>query len=444
MARIQLSDHFNYKKLLRFVLPSIIMMIFTSVYGVVDGLFVSNYVGKTPFAALNLIMPLLMIMGAIGFMIGTGGSAIVSKTLGEGEQKKANQYFSMLVYATIASGLVLTAAGLIWIRPIAAAMGADASMMEDCVLYGRILLFSLTAFMLQCVFQSFLVTAEKPKLGLGITVMAGLTNIFLDFLFVAVFRWGLAGAAFATAISQIVGGVLPLFYFARKNDSLLRLTKASWNRKVLLKTCTNGSSELMTNISMSLVNILYNFQLMRLAGQDGVAAYGVIMYVNFTFSSIFIGYSIGCAPIFSYHYGAANHAELKSLFRKSLILTGIWGVLLTALAIALAAPLSHLFVGYDAELYQMTSHGFRLYALSFLLCGFNIFGSAFFTALNNGAVSAAISFLRTLLFQIVVVIVLPILFGLNGIWLAVVAAELLALLVTVTFFATKKKQYHYA
>lgn len=444
MPRIQLSDHFTYRKLLRFVLPSIVMMIFTSVYGVVDGLFVSNYVGKTPFAALNLIMPLLMIMGAIGFMIGTGGSAIVSKTLGEGDKEKANHYFSMLIYTTIISGLVLTAAGLIWLRPIAAAMGADASMLEDCVLYGRILLFSLTAFMLQCVFQSFLVTAEKPNLGLGITVMAGLTNIFLDFLFVAVFRWGLAGAAFATAMSQMVGGVLPLFYFARKNDSLLHLTKASWNWKVLLKTCTNGASELMTNISMSLVNILYNFQLMRLAGQDGVAAYGVIMYVNFTFSSIFIGYSIGSAPVFSYHYGAANHAELKSLFRKSLLLTGIWGIALTALAIVLAAPLSRLFVGYDAGLYQMTSHGFRLYALSFLLCGFNIFGSAFFTALNNGAVSAAISFLRTLLFQIAVVLVLPAIFGINGIWLAVVVAELLALLVTVTFFAAKKNQYHYA
>ncbi len=441
--RIQLFEHFTYKKLLRFVLPSIIMMIFTSIYGVVDGLFVSNLVGKTPFAALNLIMPLLMIMGALGFMIGTGGSAIVSKTLGEGNREKANKYFSMLVYITIGSGIILTVIGLIFIRPIAAAMGADGSMLEGCVLYGRILLISLTAFMLQNVFQSFLVTAEKPNLGLAITVGAGFTNIILDFLFIAVFGWGLAGAAIATAFSQVIGGISPIIYFLRKNNSLLRLTKAKFNGKVLLKTCTNGSSELMTNISLSVVNILYNFQLMSIAGEDGVAAYGVIMYVNFVFTAIFIGYSIGSAPIIGYHFGASNHAELKNLFRKSLVLIGIWGISLTVLAVGLSAPLSKIFVGYDQALFEMTSHGFRLYALSFIVNGFNIFGSAFFTALNNGAISATISFLRTLVFQIAVLLILPAIIGLDGIWLAIVIAELLALIVTIVFFITKKNQYHY-
>ena len=442
--RIQLSEHFSYQKLLRFVLPSVVMMIFTSIYGVVDGLFVSNFVGKTPFAAVNLIMPLLMILGALGFMIGTGGSAIVSKTMGEGNLEKANQYFSMLVYVTIAGGILLTILGQIGIRPLAMAMGATENMIDDCVLYGRILLVSLTAFMLQNVFQSFFVTAEKPQLGLGITVAAGLTNMVLDFLFIAVFHWGVAGAAVATALSQVVGGIVPIFYFMRSNNSRLRISKAKWDGRVLLKSCTNGSSELMTNVSMSLVNMLYNFQLMRLVGENGVAAYGVIMYVNLIFVSIFLGYSIGSAPIVGYHYGAANHGELKSLFRKSLTLIGIAGIVLTLLAVGLSGPLSKIFVGYDEELFALTKHGFRLYSLSFLVTGFNIFGSAFFTALNNGVVSATISFLRTLLFQIIVVLILPIFIGINGIWLAIVVAELMALVVTMLFFITKRKQYHYA
>ena len=349
----------------------------------------------------------------------------------------------MLFRSTIAGGLALSAVGLIWIRPIAAAMGADAAMIEDCVLYGRILLISLTAFMLQNVFQSFLITAEKPYWGLGITVAAGLTNIILDFLFIAVFRWGLAGAAVATALSQVVGGAIPMFYFARRNNSLLRLTKTGFYGKILFKTCTNGSSELMTNVSMSLVNILYNYQLMNIAGEDGVAAYGVIMYVNFIFAAIFIGYSIGCAPIVGYHYGAGNHEELKNLFRKSIAIVSLLGIVLTVAAAGLSQPLSKIFVGYDPALSQMTSHGFQLYSLSFLAVGVNIFGSGFFTALNNGAVSATISFLRTLVFQVAAILVLPLLLGLDGIWLAVVAAELLALVVTAIFFFTKRKRYHY-
>ncbi len=441
--KIQLSEHFTYKKLLRFVFPSIMMMIFTSIYGVVDGLFVSNFVGKLPFAAINLIMPFLMILGALGFMIGTGGSAIVAKTLGEGKKERANRYFSMLVYVTIAAGILLTVCGEIFIRPITVLLGARGSMIDYCVLYGQIILVALPFFMLQNVFQSFLVTAQKPQLGLIMTVAAGVTNMVLDFLFIAVFNWGIAGAAIATAISQVVGGVAPLIYFMCKNSSLLRLTKPIMDWRVLLKTCTNGSSELMTNISMSVVNMLYNFQLMRFAGEDGVAAYGVIMYVNFIFVSIFIGYSIGSAPIIGYHYGAGNTFELKNMFKKSLILVGGFGVILTVLAEIMAFPLSKIFVGYDNSLLEMTCRGFMLYSISFIIIGFNIFASAFFTALNNGLVSAVISFLRTLAFQIVAVIILPVLFGLNGIWLSIVAAEAAALAVTVICFVINNKRYHY-
>lgn len=442
--RIQLSDHFTYKRLLRFVLPSIVMMVFTSIYGVVDGLFVSNFVGKTSFAAINLIMPLLMGLGTIGFMIGTGGGALVSKTMGEGQGEKANQHFSMLICITVISGIVLTVIGLIAIRPVAMAMGATGKLLEDCILYGSIMLAFQTAFMLQNVFQSLFAVAEKPKLGLAITVAAGMTNIILDALFIAVFRWGLTGAAVATVISQVVGGVIPILYFTRRNSSLLRLTKPVFQGKTILKVCTNGSSELMTNLSSSVISVLYNLQLIKLAGENGIAAYGVIMYVNFIFNAIFFGYAIGSAPVVGYHYGAKNHAELKNLFRKSLTLMGICGVSLTGLALVLSAPLSRTFVGYDPVLYEMTAHGFRLFALSFLMGGFNIFSSAFFTALNNGFVSAAISFARTLLFQSVMVLTLPLLLGIDGIWLAIAVAELLALFVTVFFFIQKKKRYHYA
>lgn len=441
--KIQLSDHFTYKRLIRFVLPSIVMMVFTSVYGVVDGLFVSNYAGKTSFAAVNLIMPVIMIMGTIGLMIGTGGSAIVSKTLGEGKKEKASEYFSMLVYTSIILGVLFTIAGLLLLRPIAIAIGAEGEILENCIVYGRILIIATVPFILQYMFQSFFVTAEKPTLGLIVTIAAGVTNIILDWLLVGIFNYGIEGAAAATAMSQVIGGILPLFYFASKNKSLLRLTKAKFYGKVFLKACTNGSSELMTNVSMSLVNMLYNTQLLKLEGENGVAAYGVIMYVNLIFLSIFIGYSIGSAPVFGYHYGAENHKELKELLKKSLIITGTSGVILTAAAILLASPLSKIFVGYDQELFELTCNGFKLFSISFLISGFNIFASSFFTALGNGLVSATISFSRTLLFQVAAVMLLPIILGINGIWLAIVAAEAMAIIVTAIFLITNKKKYRY-
>lgn len=438
---IRLSDHFTAKRLIRFVMPSIIMMIFTSIYSVVDGLFVSNYVGKTAFAALNLIYPPLAMLGGLGFMIGTGGSAIVAMTLGEGKKDKANEYFSFLIYVTIAVGLTLTVVGFGVLRPIAMLLGAQGQMLENCLVYGWTILAFQTAFMLQFVFQSFFVTAEKPKLGLAVTVAAGLTNVVLDYLLVGVFRFGLLGAAVATGMSQVVGGVLPLVYFAGKNGSLLKLTKAKWNKWVLVKTCTNGSSELMSNISASVVNILYNYQLMLRAGENGVAAYGVMMYMSFVFSAVYLGYAVGCAPIISFHYGAANRDELKNLFRKSIGLNGAAGLFMIAAAQLAADPLMRIFVGYDGDLFAMTRDGFRLYAMAFLITGLNIFGSAFFTALGNGGVSALISFLRTLVFQVLSVLILPVYLGVSGIWMAVVVAEVLSLAVTAGLLMANRKKY---
>ncbi len=441
--RIQLSDHFTYGRLLRFVAPSAVMMIFTSVYSVVDGLFVSNYAGKTPFASLNLIYPFLMILGAVGFMIGTGGAAVVGKTLGEGRREKANEYFSMLVYSSLVCGIIFVILGQIFIRRVAVFLGAGGEMIDYCVIYGRIILLGLPFFMLQYVFQTLFVTAEKPKLGLAVTVAAGCANIVLDALFVAGFKWGLAGAAAATAISQTVGGALPIIYFLRKNDSLLRLTKSRFYGRIFLKVCTNGSSELMSNIAASVVTMLYNFQLMRLAGENGIAAYGVIMYVAFIFAAIFIGYSIGSAPVVSYNYGAGNKTELRNVLKKSIVLNALSGILLMITAVSLSGLLSKLFTGYDAELCRLTERGLRLYSISFVLSGFNIFGSSFFTALNNGAVSAAISFLRTMVFETGSVIILPAILGVDGIWLAISAAETAAFTVTVTFMVTKRKKYGY-
>lgn len=441
--KIQLSDNFTYRKLLKFTFPSIIMMIFTSIYGVVDGIFVSNFAGKTPFAAINLIMPVFLIIGTIGFMIGTGGSALVARYLGEGRERKANEIFSMLIYISLFFAIIVSLLGFIFITPIARLLGAEGEMLADCVLYGKILLPTMFAFILQNEFQAFMIVAEKPQMGLWVTVAAGVTNIILDALFVAVFNWGLAGAAVATAVSQLVGGTVPLIYFIFAKNSPLQLVKARLDMKALLKTCANGSSEMMTNISMSLVTILYNFQLMRFAGENGIAAYGVIMYVNFIFISVFIGFCVGSAPIISFHYGANNHSQLKKLLKMSLSIILVFSLAMTLVSILMAKPLSAVFVGYDKDLLDMTVRGFIIYCFSFLLAGFNIFGSSFFTALNNGVVSAVISFLRTLLFQIAAVLLLPIVLGLDGIWLSIIAAEALSLAVVFIFLKKMQTKYNY-
>ena len=443
--KIQLSDHFSYGRLLRFTAPSIAMMIFTSVYGVVDGFFVSNYAGKTPFAAVNLIMPFLMVIATVGFMFGTGGSALVAKSFGEGEPERANRNFSLFVYASFALGVVLAVLGIVFIRPISIRLGAEGALLDNCVVYARIILAALPFYVLQLLFQSFFVTAEKPQLGLAVTVSAGLTNMVLDAVLVISLpqQYKLAGAALATALSQVVGGTVPLFYFARKNSSILRLGRTSFDGRAILKACTNGSSEFMSNVSMNIVGMLYNTQLLKFAGENGVAAYGVMMYVSMIFSAAFIGYSIGTAPVVSYHDGARNFPELKSLLRKSLVVIGVFGVCMVASAELLSSRLARMFVGYDAALMELTVSGFQIFALSFIFMGFAIYGSSFFTALNDGLTSAAISFLRTLVFQVAAVLLLPTIWDIDGIWMSIVVAEFMAVVLTAAFLAIKRRKYHY-
>lgn len=443
--RIQLSDHFSYKKLFKFTLSSIIMMIFTSVYSVVDGFFVSNFAGKTPFAAVNLIMPVLQILGTVGFMFGTGGTALVSKTYGEGDREKANRYFSLFVYVAFVVGLILAALSFIFIRPIASLLGADGELLENCVIYARIILCALPFYVLQVMFQSFFVAAEKPQLGLIVTITAGLTNLILDAVLVMLLpqEYKLAGAAIATAFAQVVGGSVPLVYFFRKNNSVLQLGKTKYDSGAIGKACTNGSSEFMSNISMNLVGILYNLQLMNYAGEDGVAAYGVMMYVSMIFSAAFLGYTIGVAPVIGFHDGAQNHNELKGLLRKSVVIISAFGVAMVSLAELLNVPIAKMFVGYDEGLMNLTISGFRIFALCFAFMGFGIFVSGFFTALNDGLTSALVAFLRTLVFQTAAILILPKLFEIDGIWISVVVAEFMSLLLGTLFLVIKRKKYHY-
>lgn len=441
---IQLSDHFTLVRLFRFCLPSVVMMVFTSIYGVVDGYFVSNFVGKTPFAAVNLIMPFLMILGGVGFMIGTGGSALVAKYLGEQNDSQARRVFSMMMMVTLILGVTTSALGIIFAENVAQLLGADSKLLPYCVTYARTCLIFNTMFMLQNVFQSFLVTAERPKMGLAVVIAAGCTNMLLDFLFIAVFELDVVGAALATGLSQTVGGLLPLIFFLhRNNGSKLHMVRTRLEFRPILQACANGASELMTSISSSIVSMLYNFQLLRLAGQDGVSAYGVLMYVQFIFAAVYIGYAIGTAPITGYNYGAQNHTELKNIRRKSIRITLTAGVIMVIIAELLAPVLAGIFVGYDKELFDMTVHAFRLFSFTFLLSGFNIWCSSFFTALNNGAVSAAVSFLRTLVFQLAAVLILPIFLKLDGVWISVAFAEVCAFIISLLFLIAKKKKYDY-
>ena len=440
---IQLSDHFDYSRLIRFTLPSIIMMIFTSIYGVVDGYFVSNFVGKTPFAAVNFIMPLIMILGSVGFMFGAGGGALVARSLGEGKKERARRLFSLFVYATAISGTVIAIIIFIFLRPILQLMGAEGELLENSLLYGRILLPFLPLFMLQFEFASFFITAEKPRLGLIVTLLAGCTNMFFDALFMGVFKWNLAGAAIATGLGILVGAIIPLIYFSRPNSSLLRLGRTKINGVALLRACTNGSSELMSNIALSLVSMLYNLQLLKYVGENGVAAYGVIMYISTVFLAIFTGYANGIAPVTGYHFGAGNHAELKNLLQKSLKLVTVLALIMFALAQLLGGMLANIFVGYDAELLQLTIHAIRIYAFVYLFAGFAIYSSSFFTALSDGLTSALIAFLRSLVFEISMVLVLPIFLKVDGIWLSAVLADVFTVIVAFGFIIAKRQRYHY-
>ncbi len=441
---IQISDRFSYSKLIKFTIPSILMMIFTSVYGVVDGMFVSNFVGKSAFSSLNLIMPFIMIFGAFGFMLGTGGCALVAKSLGEGKKDEANEIFSMLIYVMIIVAIIFAALGIAFLEPISIMLGATPQLLADCITYGIIMLIALPGFMLQTSFQTFVVVADKPNMGLILAIISGVTNIFLDYLLIVVFQFGIAGAALATGISQILGAIIPFIYFcSKKNNSNLKLVKFKWNSHALLKSSTNGASEMMTNLSLSLINILYNLQLMKFIGENGVSAYGIIMYVSFIFQGFFIGYTVGASPVISYHYGANNIDELRSLLKKSMVLVIISAVMLTVIAEVFASPLAAIFVGYDAELLAVSVTALRLYSISYLFSSINIFASAFFTALNNGRVSAFISFLRTLVLQAVMILLLPYIFGIDGIWLAVVFAEVLCLIVTAVLFKSNRNFYHY-
>ena len=440
---IKLSDHFNYQKLLQFTAPSIGTMAVMSIYGVVDGFFVANFVGTLQLAALNFLFPPYMLLTFIGMLFGTGGSALIGKTLGEGKRQKANEIFSMLIYLSIFIGVVLGIWGIVYVRDIAEFLGATDEIIEYGVGYAHILLLALPFVILQMQFDSYFSTAAKPQLGFYVTLAAGLTNIVLDALFIIAFGWGLEGAAAATAISELIGGALPLVYFGRKNSSLLRLTKTYLNLPALFQTCSNGVSELLSAVSMSVVGMLYNWQLLKYAGSDGVAAFAVMMYATMIFESVFIGYSMGVAPVVAYHYGAKNYSELKNLLKKSLTVIGIFAAIMCISAEIFAGHLVDIFLESEENIFEMAVHGFRIFALGYLLMGFAMFTSAFFTALNNGKLSALISGMRTLVFEVSAILILPLIFGLNGIWLSMIGAEIMAISVSAFLLKANAKRYRY-
>ena len=442
-SRLHLSEHFTYGKLLRFTLPSIVMNIFSSVYIIADGYFVANFAGKTEFAAVNLIMPFLNILGTIGYMFGVGGSALIAKTLGEKKQEQANRLFSLIVLVSAGLAVLMMAAGFVFMPQIAGLLGAEGSLLEYGVLYGRIFILALPSWIWVYEFQLFFVTAEKPSLGLAVTICAGLCNVVLDALFIICFQWGIAGAAAASALTQIVGGVFPLIYFGRRNDSLLRLVKPVWDGGAVVKCCTNGSSEFMAEAAVSFVGIFYNIQLLKYAGEDGVVIYGLLMYVSLIFTAIFVGYSNGIGPVFSYHYGAQDHGELKSLLKRSLTIIGVTSVMMFVLSEGIAHPFSALFLRDAVDLLPDAVHAFRIISVAYLFTGMAVFGSAFFTALNNGQTSALISFLRTFVFELGAVLLLPALLGVDGIWYSVVFAELMAAATGSIFMFALRRKYHY-
>lgn len=441
---IKLSDHFTSGRMIKFALPSIAMMVFTSIYCVVDGLFVSNFAGTDAFAALNIVIPIAVALGAVGFMLGTGGAALVAKIMGEGDQDRANGLFTFIICASFVISGLLTLISILLLEPFLQLLGAEGVLLEDGMIYGRIMLAGLVFAVLQNAFQSFFIAAEKPTVGLIVIVIAGLTNMVLDYVFIALLGWGIAGAASATIIGQAFAAIAPFFLFRKSRGYRLVFTKPIIDFRALGKTCANGSSELMTELAASIVSTVYNYQLMVMIGPDGVAAYGVIMYLAFVFTAIFFGFCMGIGPVISYHYGARNHDELKGLFKKSMIITGVVGLAMFLLSQLLAQPFVGMFVGYDPNLAIMAEHGLRIYSISFLICGINIFGSALFTALNNGKVSAFISFMRSLVFETSTVLVLPIFFGAEGIWFAIIVAESCALIITALMMFLLSKRYHYA
>ena len=428
---VSLSGHYGYRRLLWASAPSVAMMLVSSVYGIVDGLFVSNFAGKSGFAAVNLMYPPMMILGALGLMVGSGGAALVGKIQGEGYPQKADRVFTMLLRFLASVGVAVGVLFAVFCPLIARWLGADEGMMDECVVYGRISMVGMPFFMLQQAMQSFYMAAERPQLGTWVSVACGIVNVALDALFVWILGWGVAGAAWATVLAQVVGGGFPMIYFGSKRLNrgslhLRRNSKTIW--PYVGKACTNGLSEYVSGISLSIVSMCYNLQLMHHIGEDGVAAYGVVMYLTFVIAAFFIGYNITLTPIIGYHYGARDVDEQRSLLRKSLVIIGVTGLLLTAVAELLSGPAARFFVGYDEGLLALTTKAIRIYMLCFLICGWSMFASALFTGLQNGVVSAVAAFMRSLVFEMAAVWLLPVFFGIDGIWWAVNVSEVLTLL----------------
>ena len=446
---IHLSDHFTYKKILRFTIYPILMMLITSIYWIVDGFFISNYVGPSAFAGVNLIFPVVMIVACIGFMFGSGGAALVSKKLGEGDSDGANKTFSLITYVTLGTGLILSLIFFFLVRPIAMGFAsinqveASEAMIDSAEVYGRIMVGGVFLYIMQGYFHSFFSVNEKSSLGFLFTLISGLTNMLLDYLLIGVFRAGVVGAACASLSGMFISAVGPFLYFRFGKNNLIKLGKPRWNLNEITQSIANGSSEFVSNVSGSIVTIVFNVQLLKYIGEVGVSAYGIIGYVCFVFFAIFIGYSIGIAPVIGYNYGAKNPVELTNVLRKSFVIISVSGVAMTLLSAGLADPITRIFSAGVGELHTLGVRAMRIFSICYLMAGFSMFGSSFFTALNNGLISALISFCRTLVFQLGSVFVLPLIVGVDGIWFSIIVAEFLSMVMTIIFISARRRKYGY-
>ena len=419
------------------------MMLFTSMYGVVDGLYLSHFSGKEAFAAITLIIPLPLLIGAWAYMIGAGGSAVIAKAIASDRQKDANEYFSFLVLISVLGSILLAGIGEIFLEPCAKLLGANDEMLPFCMTYGRILIAAVPLYVLQNVFQSFLTVAEHPKIGLAINLVSAFLNMALNFVFIRITNEVVTAVALATVVSQFVGGITPFVFFVRSKSTTLRFGRPHMPMSLLGPVFANGVSEFVSEIFHPLASVMYNYKLMELTGLNGVAAYGVLMNVGFLFGSVFLGFAVGSAPLFTYKYEREDHDELHSLFIKSTISVVLMGFLLYGVACMIEGPFAAEFFGGDELLITMTEEAFALHSLSYMVMGLAVFASAFFTAIHDSRVSFLISFLRTLLFEVLAILLLPMLFDLNGVWAASLTSEVLTLLVTVGLLISKKEKYQY-
>lgn len=437
-----IAQKFNVFTLLKFAFPTMVMMVFMSLYTIVDGIFVSRLVGSNALSAVNIVYPVISLLIACGIMLSTGGSAIVARQMGEKREQEARENFSMLAVVSVLTGIVILVLGLMFLEPICRILGGTPVLLEDCKIYLGVLLGFGPLTMLQMLFQTFFVTAGKPGLGLGLTLTGGVVNMVLDYVFMGPMQMGVLGAALATGLGQAIMAVAGVVYFLKVKGNLY-FVKPVFRGNILLQSCGNGSSEMVSNLSTAVVTFLFNITMLKLAGEDGVAAITIVLYGQFLFTALYLGFSMGVAPVVSFNYGNQNHAQLKRIYKICIGFILGSSVFILGIALLFSEPIVGIFTGEENHTYELAVEGFFQFSFNYLFAGINIFASALFTSLSNGKISAIISFCRTFVFITVSIVLLPRVMGITGVWLSVPLAELVTLFISITYLKGQKEVYHY-